>query len=280
MADINLNINILEGENCPTLELIDPTDLSIVVNLEPPILADNSVTALVPENTTVTILVEKTGYDSYNKSIDVGSVDETIFIALNETVPVDFINIGQNCHIYTITNNGTSISDNVTYTITNLDGDVIGDNENISLTFGNTITFTSAKDNIYLITVKNTLLEVIRIYVIIDYCNILQCISDRILSILCDDCGCGCQDCEDYCKKDYEMKRIFLLQFDLFNRINREYRLNSYYTTIDDAKVNQLKTAQEIIDKLTEYCPCTNNNSVDYNGVLSNNNSKSGCGCS
>lgn len=280
MADINLNINILDGANCPTIEYINEDDLSIVVNEGSPILEDNSTTVAVPQDTTVTIVVEKEGYDSYNQSIDVGATDETIFIVLSETIPVDFINISQSCHSYTFTNNGTTEEQDVTYTITDLDDNVIGDNEDVELAFGASTTFTSTADNIYLVIVKDTDEAVIRIYIIIDYCNIRKCLSNRILAIICD-CGCQDNDCTDYCKKDFEMKRIFLLQFDLFNRINREYRLNSYYTTIDDLDVNNLKTAQELMNKLNEYCGLCNETTQNYNAVLSNySTTNSGCGCS
>lgn len=280
MADINLNINILDGSDCPTLTYIDEADLSITVNDGTPELNDNSITVAVPQDTTVTIVVEKEGYDSYNESIDVGDSETTVFIALNETIPVDFISISQSCHSYIITNNGTTEADNVTYTITDLDDNVIGDNEDVELVYGASTTFTSEKDNVYLVTVKDTEDAIIRIYVIIDYCNVRKCISNRILAINCD-CGCKNNDCTDYCKKDFEMKRIFLLQFDLFNRINKEYRLNSYYTTIDDLDVNNLKTAQEIMDKLNDYCSLCNETTQNYNAVLSNyKTTNSGCGCS
>lgn len=282
MANINLNINILDSQGCPTLYLIDETDLSIVVNEGSPVLVDNSITVPVPQDSTVTIVVEKDGYDSYDASIDVAAIDYTVFISLSATVPVDFINITQSCHSFTITNNGTSSDDNVTYSITDLDGIIIGSNEDVSLVFGATEVFTSTADNIYLLIVKDIEDTIIRQYVIIDYCNILNCISNRILEIICDeDCGCGCNDCnDDKCKKDFEMKRIFLLQFDLFNRINAEYRLNSYYTTIDNIKLNELKRAQSILDKLTTYCPCNDATDINFNGVLSSSNTNSDCGCS
>ncbi len=78
------------------------------------------------------------------------------------------------------------------------------------------------------------------------------------------------------------MKRIFLLGFDLLNRINREYRLNSYYTTIDEAKILELATAQDIIDKLNNYCStCGDSNTdVNFGTVINNTPSNSDCGCS
>ncbi len=136
MADINLNINVLDSAGCPTVSYIDTTDLSITINGGSPILTDNNITEPVPQDTTVIINVDKTGYNSYNESIDVTDVDKTIFVVLTETVDVDFINISEACHSYTITNNGTSSDQDITYTITDLDNNVIGDNLNVTLAFG------------------------------------------------------------------------------------------------------------------------------------------------
>lgn len=281
MADINLNIKILDGSGCPTLSLIDTTGLSIVINGGTPILTDNEITEPVPQDTTVTIVVEKIGYDGYSNSIDVEATDITYFIVLEETVPVDFINISEACHSYTITNNGTTADDNVTYSITDLDNVVIGDNLDVVLDYDTSKVFAPTEDGIYLVIVKDDEDVIIRQYVIIDICTILNCVTNRILSILCTDCGCGTGDCNDYCKKDYDMKRIFLLGFDLLNRINREYRLNSYYTTIDEAKIYELRTAQDIIDKLINYCDSCGSSTINFGTVLNNTSpSNTGCGCS
>ncbi len=281
MADINLNINVLDGAGCPTLLFIDTTNLSITINGGSPILTDNSITEPVPQDTTVTIEITKTGYDGYSNSVDVAAIDVTLNIVLNETVPVDFINITEACHSYTITNNGTSSDDDVTYTITDLDNVVIGDNLNVELVFDSSKTFTTTEDGVYLVIVKDVDDVIIRQYVILDICDILKCVTARILAILCVDCDCQTNDCVDYCKLNYELQRIHLLGFDLLNRINREYRLNSYYTTIDEAKILELATAQDIIDKLNNYCSNCGTDTVNFGTVLNNTStSNSDCGCS
>ena len=43
MANINLTINILDSEGCPTIAYIDTTTLSVTVNGGSPILTDNSL---------------------------------------------------------------------------------------------------------------------------------------------------------------------------------------------------------------------------------------------
>lgn len=281
MADINLNINILDGAGCPTIAYIDTTSLSVTINGGAPILTDNNITEPVPQDTTVIITVDKDGYDSYNESIEVAAIDKTIFIILNESVDTDFINITEACHSYTITNNGTSSDQDVTYTITDLDGNVIDDNLNVELDFSESKVFTSSTDGVYLLIVKDSDDVIIRNYVIMDICNILACYTARVKNILCA-CNCEESDCQDYCKKDYDMKRINLLFFDLFNRINREYRLNSYYSTVDEATITELTTAQEDIDKLLTYCStCGDNTDINLATVLSNTSTPSSdCGCS
>ena len=278
MADINLNLFILEGGECPTLTLIDTTDLSVTINGGSPILTDADIIEAVPQDTTVTIVVDKEGYDSYSNSITVGAVDETLYVSLSVSPLVDFINITQDCHNYII--NNTSTTDNTTFTVTTLDNVVVGDYLNVALNAESSSDITFATDGVYLITVKNDADAIIRQYAIIDICTILSCFTTRILSILCKDCGCS-NNCQDYCKEDFEMKRLHLLYFDLFNRVNREYRLNSYYTTIDDAKIYELRTAQDDIDKLLEYCDSCGNTTTNLTNIISNsNNINTGCGCS
>ncbi len=279
MANINFNLFVLDGDNCPTLQLIDTTNLSITVNGGSPILADNSIVEVIPQDTTVTLEISKTGYDGYVNSIDVAASDVTYYVVLSATVPTDFITITQTCHSYEINNGGTSSAEDVTYTVTDLDNNVIDDNLNIELEFDTSKTITFTSDGVYIIIVKDVSDAVIRRYVILDICTILSCFTNRILDILCKDCGCN-DDCTDYCKKDYDMKRIFLLGFDLLNRINREYRLNSYYTTIDDAKILELRTAEDIITKLLAYCSECGSTDINFSTVLSNNSSNSDCGCS
>lgn len=285
MADINLNINVLDGNGCPTLMFIDTTDLSITINGGTPILADNAITEPVPQDTTVTIEITKTGYDGYSNSIDVEAVDVTLNIVLNEAIPVDFINITESCHSYTINNTGTTSDEDVTYSITDLDNVVIGDNLDVVLDHDSSKVFTTTEDGVYLVIVKDSENVIIRQYVILDICDILACVTSRILAILCKDCDCHNDDCIDYCKLNYELQRIHLLGFDLLNRINREYRLNSYYTTIDEAKIYELRTAQDVIDKLNNYCGDCGTSSADttnfgtvYNTTSSTSNSD--CGCS
>ncbi len=279
MADINLNINILDSAGCPTIVYVDTTSLSVTVNGGSPILTDNNITEPVPQDTTVIITVDKTGYDSYNESIEVAAIDKTIFILLSETAEADFLNITAACHSYTITNNGTTSAQDVTYTITNLDDEVINDNLNIELAFGESKVFTTTEDGVYLVIVKDVDDDIIRNYVILDICTIQACYTNRVKAILCD---CGCDDCQDYCKKDYDMKRINLLFFDLFNRINREYRLNSYYSTIDEAELNTLVRAQDIIDELNTYCSTCGDSTTPNTATILNSTSTSNsdCGCS
>lgn len=287
MANINLNLNILDGTTCPTLVLIDPTNLSIIINEGSPILGDNTISVPVPQDTIVTITIDKTGYDSYINTIDVAEVDINFNIVLNQTVVIDFINITQNCHNYIIYNNGIDSSNNVTYSITDLDNNIINTNLNIGLNFGTSKSFNTTNDGVYIVIVKDNTQTIIREYIILDYCNILDCISNKIQNILCE---CGCNNTlincnESFYKQNFELQRIFLLGYDLMNIVNKEYSINQFYTTLDNIKINSLTSTQDKIDKLNSYCStcgCIDpNNITNYSAVLNNSNiSKPDCGCS
>lgn len=192
----------------------------------------------------------------------------------------DFIKILESsCHTYTIKNCSDLDSNDCSFTITDMEDNIIEGYENIDLDHASSSVFTSTEDGVYKVIIKNSSDVVIRNYIIIDLCTILSCLSNRILEILC---ACDCEDksCTDWCKKDYDLKRIFLLGFDLFNRVNREYRLNSYYTTFDQATINSLTSTNSIIEKLSTYCSSCGNTNINFGNVLNSSNSSSDCGCS
>lgn len=201
----------------------------------------------------------------------------------------DFIKITETgCHTYNLQNCSGLDSKDSTYIIYDLDDNTI---QSGSLLHGGGITtFTSTKDNVYKLVVSNSDNVVIRIYILIDICTIKNCITSRILNLFCK-CKCkehhshsdkrhlktnNCDKCE---KEREELNRINILWFDLANRINKEYKLNSYYSTLDNATINSLKTTKDIISKLLEYCDCCGDGSkVNFNTVGSI--TKSDCGCS
>ncbi len=280
MAVVYLNVSVFSGELYPVLTPFNTESIVVTVDdVDYSIYPDGYVSVPVNTNTTVGVTISNEGYGSYSGIENIGDVDSNLIVALDLLTTSDFINITEDCHTFTITNSATTEDDNVTYTITDLDGNVVGDNEDVVLDFETSKTFTSTSDNIYIVVVKDDEGNIIRNYVVIDYCDIRSCISNRILDILC---SCGCEDCVDYCKKDFEMKRIKLLQEDLFNRINTEYRLNSYYSTLDNMRVNDLKTTEDVLDKLKSYCGNCNSDSTTITISVSNvnNSNKSGCGCS
>lgn len=286
MANINLNLNILDGTTCPTIILVDPTTLSVIINEGTPILGTNVISFAIPQSSLVTIEVDKTGYNTYINTLTVGLVDITLNIILNQTVVVDFINIINACHNYTINNNGLDSTKNVTFTITDLNNNVITNYLNVPLNFSTSNLFSTTSDGVYIVIVKDNTQTIIRNYIILDYCDILNCISNRILDILCTCNSTAPSSCDDYCKKNFELERISLLFNDLMNRVNKEYSLNQFYTTLDSIKVNDLTSTQTVINSLISYCSqcgCTSpTDVVDYSTILSinNNTTNSNCGCS
>ncbi len=277
---VDLTLNILDGTNFPTLEALGATGISIILDGGAPTLDVNTLTTSVTENTFISIEVSKTGYTTYNNTVNVleENLELNIVLESSEVEPCEFLSVTEvSCHVYTLANTGTTSDDNTTFTITDLDYTPITGYSNIALNFESTATFTAPQDNVYIAIIRNTDNEIICQFVIIDLCTVLSCVTNKIQDILCS-CDCENDDCEDLCEKDYELKRIFLLGFDLFNRVNREYRLNSFYTTIDQAKINELKTAADVITKLNSYCSeCGDSTS---SGTVLGSNINHDCGCS
>ena len=98
---------------------------------------------------------------------------------------------------------------------------------------------------------------------------------------------CSCQSkgsarCKDYCAARYDLNRILVLGYDLFNRLNNEYSLNIIYSALDNAKIVELSSIQEDINILQELCATCNDDLSGFEGtaVKKSNSSDCGCGCS
>lgn len=193
----------------------------------------------------------------------------------------DYIKITEaDCHSYVISNCSTLTAKDSYFTLTDLDNNVITTYNNIPLVHGGSVTIATPQDGVYKVLIKNNSLVTIETYIIIDICVISTCIIKRIQDIFCsDDCGCHKVDCNNYCKERDELNRINLLWLDLQSRINREYRLNSFYTVLPSDELDRLRSMKDNIDKLLTYCNnCGSNESTNISQILNNSNS-SDCGC-
>lgn len=86
-------------------------------------------------------------------------------------------------------------------------------------------------------------------FIVINYCNIKNCILKSIQNILCPS-DCSCVDDNAIC----ELNSTIMLATTFFNMLNKEYNLNYLYTIIDDNKLNDLFNIDIVINKLTENC--------------------------
>lgn len=194
----------------------------------------------------------------------------------------NFIKITEtSCHLYTIYNCSDLETSNVLVTIRDLDDNILEGYDDVSLTNGSNITLTTPSDGVYIVMIKDAdNNEVIEQFVLIDICDLINCLQTKIQELLCScDCNQNTVDCTDYCKKRYDLNAIEALAFSLFNKINKEYRLNSIYTTFDTSTLAELATMKNYIDAINSYCGCTGN-STGTGTTLFTTSSNSNCGCS
>lgn len=194
----------------------------------------------------------------------------------------NYIKIAEtSCHVYTITNCSDLSSNDSIVTVTDLDNNVLTGYDDVALAAGGSLVLNTPSDGLYIVIVKDSTGEtIIEQFVVIDICDVTNCLQTKIQELLCDcDCKKNTVDCTDYCKKRYELNAIEALSFSLFNKINKEYSLNSIYTTFDASKLAELFTMEDYIDRINSYCGCTGNTSGNGLSVFTTS-TNSDCGCS
>lgn len=279
---------ILNLNNQPTPTCADSTLLYQLYNYSGTLVDTVSyvINNFLPiDDTTLTYTYTPTLIGDYILTVTLQNCCTTCIV--NKTISIcEYIKIINNgCHNYTIQNCSTSSSKDSYYTITDLDNNIIDSQNNIALVHGASNNIITPKDGVYKFIIKNSSLVTIGTYLVIDICTISTCLISRIQNIICD---CDCKDknnhesnCIDYCKETYILDRMILVGYDLLSRVNREYRLNSLYTTLDTTTLDQMTTTQNDINKLLDYCSqcgCGSNSSTNISSINSNNNS-SDCGC-
>lgn len=169
---------------------------------------------------------------------------------------------------------------NATVKVTDFNGVQVG--EILTLDAQTSVSFIVPSDGIYYANILDDTDTVIYTFLVIEYCNILSCVSSRIKSILCSCQASGSSRCKDYCASRYDMNRILPLTYFLFNYLNKEYSLNIIYTAVDNAKVVELSSVKDVIDTLSDLCSECNDDLSGFEGtaVKKSNSSDCGCGCS
>lgn len=194
----------------------------------------------------------------------------------------NYIKISEtSCHVYTITNCSDLSQNDSIVTVTDLDNTIVTGYDDVSLLAGGSLVLNTPSDGLYIVIIKDSTGEtIIEQFVVIDICDVTNCLQTKIQELLCDcDCKKNTVDCTDYCKKRYDLNAIEALAFSLFNKINKEYSLNSIYTTFDASKLAELFTMENYIDRINSYCGCTGNTSGNGLSVFTTS-TNSDCGCS
>lgn len=110
------------------------------------------------------------------------------------------------------------------------------------------------------------------------YCQIYDCITDYITSILCE----PCDPCKDICEYELQWSKMFSLTHVYFSKLQSEFGFNNVYTGFDIDKLNSLTTIQDIALKLESFCSCGSwKPNEDYpcgNGDCGDTTSDCGCG--
>jgi hypothetical protein len=176
---------------------------------------------------------------------------------------------------YKVFNN--SVSTDTTLTITNYSGQVIG-TANVALLHGTNVSFVTPKDGIYFVYIRDLSSNVLGIFIVLEYANILVCLSNKLREILCS-CGDN-DDCKKYCEERYNMNRMLPVTYLFFNFLNQEYCLNNIYTIIDNTKITQLADIDQVITFLQEVCTECEGDIDGFKGSVSDFvDPSTDCGC-
>lgn len=149
-----------------------------------------------------------------------------------------------NCNEYTAVNNSF---EDLTLTVSKLVNKVFVVQDTKPFTKLGTVSNVLIVDGVYKLSTTRNGVE--SSFIIINYCNIKNCLHKYINNILCpEDCGCA----ENKAVTDFNSTVVLAMTF--FNMINEEYNYNFLYTTLDADKLNSLFNIDLVITKLSENC--------------------------
>jgi len=121
-------------------------------------------------------------------------------------------------------------------------------------------------------TYTDNLIEKNQIFIVTNFCEIEDCITDYIEAAICGS-ACGCNSTLD---KQLDAMRQIALSNLFFEKVHKFYYLNNYYTALEDTLVSRVNEARDILSKLLEYCKrkgCNDKNKVNTKSKTKN------CGC-
>lgn len=187
-------------------------------------------------------------------------------------IAIDYIT----CNSYKITNRGFNLP-SITLEITNYStGKVLNDttytlapNESIELDFNEGI-------GIYTLvsSIDNSLIQKEWKSIVNTFCEIEDCITDYITSLLCE----GCDTSKNVNEYLYDYTKIHTLLHVYHSKLQQEFGFNNVYTGFDIEKLNSLTEIQDIVDILSSICSCSSWSVSEEEGC--GKEEDCGCGCS
>lgn len=152
------------------------------------------------------------------------------------------------CNAFTIYNRGFADFD---VSISELQDDMsFIEVSNVTVPALSNVVISHTDDNVYTYTVTkdgNTY-----IYVVVNYCNLRNCILLGLKNLICkkrDDC---CDDCRS--KDYYDFNALMINAHTYFNMLNSEYNFNYFYDSLSPDKVSELYDLSSFLKRFKEYC--------------------------
>jgi hypothetical protein len=174
------------------------------------------------------------------------------------------------CGSFIITNNSPV---DVSISVDGIDDSVVITDQNIPTTESYTLEVTDPL--IYFLTATyipvGEIDEVEEVYVLNNYCAVNDCISSYILDVVCEDT----RECKE-CPSETDLNQLLLLVYTYTMKLNEEYGISNFYTTLNQSQLQDFTTIQSVMDRLVKFC-----NRRNCAGVSNNNPgyswSNSGC---
>jgi len=122
---------------------------------------------------------------------------------------------------------------------------------------------TFATDGIYMLKVNTGTVEipVLKYYSLPSYCALQTCMLNYLNSILCN--KPSITNCDE--ESHYNFNALLANAHTYFLLLNEEMNYNYIYSTITEAKINELYTLKTFIDRFTEYCEASESPCQDCN---------------
>jgi len=259
----DLTTNLIVNEHRPDVSFdlsgSKQDDGCFTINQE--VIITPSVTLNVPTNSSETITWEITDPNDVVLLETVGSLTDTVAIQLDE-LGVYKINAKVNdaCGIYDY-DLEIVICNSIVITQTDCSSFLIQNKGNTDTTLeiqdiqGNEVlaemTLESFKETLVTFDQVGFYNAIIgeNNYLINNYCEIEDCFSSYIESILCEPVD-RCNPCPD----ESNLNQMMLFQYTYFNKLHKEFTFNNFYTGLDQSKIDQITTIEQLATKIMTFC--------------------------